>query len=197
MGLPTPVAALTQPLVIASSAAGLLPANREQAAAIRQIYPSATYMIDDGDTLAYLQSLTIAPRFVHITAHTIMRESNPIFNAMHLTNATLSVEACYDLPLYGTELVILSSCTTNVGMESDGALLAFQSAFFAAGVQRILTTLWEIHSDVTRQWLALFYATLRQGAPPADALRQTQLAFLRDDALCHPVFWAAFACSRR
>lgn len=194
---PLPVAPLTQPLVIASSAGDALPANLTQVALLQRQFPTATCLSDDPNTLGYLSNLTIAPKFVHIAAHTLEREDAPIFTAMQLAYSTLSVERCYDLPLYGTELVTLSSCSTNAGMDSAGSLLAFQSAFFAAGVQRVLSTLWEIHSERTQQWMSEFYTNLQRGLSPAEALRQTQLTFLTNPQLCHPVHWAAFACHRR
>jgi len=86
---------------------------------------------------------------------------------------------------------------TNSGMDQAGELLAFQSAFFAAGAQRVLSTLWEIQSELTAQWMAIFYRELQVGATPPVALRRTQLEFVQNAELAHPVYWAAFVCSRR
>lgn len=197
LAAPRPNAPLTQPLAIASSANDALPINLQQAAIIRQHFPTTTTLLDDPNTLGYLHNLTVAPRFVHITAHTLEREEASIFTSLQLANSTLSVEQCYELPLYGSELVTLSSCKTNAGMDSSGSLLAFQSAFFVAGVQRVLSTLWEIHSETTLTWMATFYQKLADGLTPAEALRQTQLVFIANPQLCHPAYWAAFVCSRR
>jgi CHAT domain-containing protein len=72
-----------------------------------------------------------------------------------------------------------------------------QSAFFAAGAQRVLSTLWEIQSEVTEEWMATFYRHLQTGLLPPVALRRTQLEFIQHREFGHPVYWAAFACSRR
>lgn len=197
LAAPRPVATVSQPLAIASSVNGALPINLQQAESLRQAFPTATLLLDDPNSLGYLQNLTVAPRFVHLTAHTQAREDAPIFTALQLAGSTLTVEQCYDLPLYGSELITLSSCTTNAGMDSSGSLLAFQSAFFMAGAQRVLSTLWEIHEETTVEWMAIFYQQVAAGLPPVEALRQTQLRFLANPRFCHPAYWAAFVCSRR
>jgi CHAT domain-containing protein len=134
---------------------------------------------------------------VHLSAHTIERNDSPLFTALRLAGGMLSVEQCSELTLAGTEVVTLSSCKTNTGMNSTGALFAFQSAFFIAGAQRVISSLWEIHGDFAVPWMDQFYQWLAQGLPAQEACRQTHLACLADETLQHPALWAAFVCTRR
>jgi len=188
---------MSAPLVISSTANGALVANRDQAEAIAKKFPQATCLVDTSHPIKLLNDLEYAPQFLHIAAHTLIRDDMPLFTSLQLADTTLSVEECYDLSLRGTELVVLSSCTTAAGMESAGTLLAFQSAFFTAGVRRVISTLWEIQSELSCYWMNIFYAELITEPSPVDALHQTQLALLQSEAHCHPVHWAAFSCSRR
>ena len=189
---------LTPPLIITSSAEGMLLNIRAEASQIQALYPNATCLIDDSNTLGYLSQLKEAPTFIHFSAHSLPpREEMPLFTALQLTGGVLSVEQCYELQVAGTELVMLSSCTTNTGMNSFGALLAFQSAFLIAGAKRVVSTLWAVDNGVTPAWIKTFYTLLAAGFAPHVALRKTQLTFLQQENLCHPALWAAFICSRR
>ena len=197
LATPTPSSTNGEPLIVAASAEGKLPGVADQARAIHQLFPQSLCLIDEPATLHPLRNRQKAPRFLHIAAHTIEREDAPIFTALQLAGEMLTVEQCYELPLVGTELVTLSSCSTNTGMDSAGSLLALQSAFFVAGARRVLSTLWEIHHEVAGQWMSHFYQQLAAGVSPQEALRQTHQQFLADDLLRHPAFWAAFVCNRR
>lgn len=186
-----------QPFIIAASAADALPEAAKEALMIGEIFAESQLFVDQPGAVAHLLQSEYAPRFLHIVAHTILRTDAPILSALQLTEELLSVEQCYELNLAGTELVTLSSCGTAAGMESGGALLAFQTALFVAGAQRVLTSLWPIQDEATGAWMGHFYRLLALGSPPPVALRQTQLHLLNHPAYRHPACWAAFTCSRR
>lgn len=193
-----PTSPLTHPLIITSSAEGKLPNTRAEAMQLQALYPNATCLNDDPHALEYLRQLKVVPAFIHFSAHTLpLREEMPIFTGLQLTGGVLSVEECYDLPVAGAELVTLSSCTSNLGMDNYGSLLAFQSAFLIAGAKRVVSTLWAVDNLVTPDWVKTFYTHLAAGLAPHEAVRKTQLAFLAQEHLCHPALWAAFVCSRR
>jgi len=192
-----PTVPLGVPLLIASSAEGALGSAQVEVAAICAALPDSVSLVDDPQALIYLSNLTQPPRILHLAAHTILREDLPIFSALQLSGGVLAVEQCYDLPLAGTELVTLSACTTASGMESGGALLAFQSAFFVAGVRRVLSSLWAVGDASTAAWMGRFYRAIAAGHDPAIALGQTQRSLIADPGLGHPAIWAAFMCSRR
>jgi CHAT domain-containing protein len=198
LAIAAPTAPLTHPLVITSSAEGKLPNTRAEAVQLQALYPKATCLSDDPNALGYLRQLKVAPSFIHFSAHMLPpREEMPIFTALQLTGGVLSVEECYDLPVEGAELVTLSSCTSNLGMDNYGSLLAFQSAFLIAGAKRVVSTLWAVDNLVTPDWVKIFYTHLAAGLAPHEAVRKTQLTFLAQEQLCHPALWAAFVCSRR
>jgi CHAT domain-containing protein len=185
------------PVVIAASAEGRLASVAAEAAGIQASLPEATCLVDDPGALDVLFNLATPPRLLHIAAHSILREDAPIFSALRLAGGLLSVEQCYGLALTGTELVVLSGCATASGLDSGGALLAFQSALFVAGARQVVSSLWPIDDVATVEWMASFYQQLAAGLPPATALRYTQRALLASSQHRHPVFWAAFAISRR
>jgi len=76
-------------------------------------------------------------------------------------------------------LAVLSACST----------LAMARAFAAAGVPRVIGTLWAIDDSRASQLFSEFHRRLRRGEAPAAALRNAQLELLRAGA--HPADWAA------
>lgn len=194
--VPAP-AATTAPVIIASSADGKIPDVYQEAAAIQSVFNASTCLVDDPDDLAYLGNLTTPPPLLHLSAHHVLVNTSPLLCALHLTRNFLSVEQCYALRLAGTHLVTLSGCSTAAGMETGGALLAFQSAFLVAGARHVLSSLWSIDARPTVTWMAHFYRLLAQGLSVPVALCLTQRTLRHDPAMGHPAIWAAFMVSRR
>jgi CHAT domain-containing protein len=194
---PPPAPPTTAPLIIAASAGERLSGVFAEAAAIREALPDSVVLVDDPRALEYLSRLRVAPRLLHIAAHSVMRDDAPIFSALQLVDGLLSVEQCYELPLAGTELVALSGCSSGAGLDSGGSLLAFQSALFVAGARQVLASLWQVDDQATAVWMGHFYQFHTAGLAPVAALRQTQRTLLADTLYGHPAIWAAFTCSRR
>jgi CHAT domain-containing protein len=195
--LERPQATQHSPAMVIATSTGQATAVRQEAAKLIEVLDACTLFID-APVLTYLSMLPLPPRRLHIAAHTLQRGDAPFFTGIQLSGEVLSVEQSYDLPLWGTELVILSGCTTASGMESEASLFAFQSAFLIAGAQRLLCTLWPIADGMASAVLYQFYALLQQGITAPAALRQTQLQFLHHPTSDrHPALWATFTCIRR
>lgn len=193
---PPPPMARGRPFVLAATKEGALPAIANEARAVQQLFSEVELWLDKPGAIERLMQLASAPHFLHIATH--MTESElPLFNALHCAGELLTIEKCYELPLQGTALVVLSGCSTVKGLESDGALLALSSALMAAGVHKIINSIWAIDDHYTTVWMRCFYQHLRAGAAPQLALCQTQRVQCNDSHYAHPLFWAAFACYRR
>lgn len=192
-----PQALLGPPLILASTVDGQLRAAAAEARAIHALLPAATCLIDTPQMIEQLAALPHPPRLLHLAAHLSPRDDAPIFAALHLPDGVLTVEQCFDLPLRGTQVAVLSGCSTASGLDSGGSVLAFQSALFVAGVHRVVSSLWQVDDTLTQTWMQTFYTHLLQGRSPAHALQQTQRALLTDPTLRHPAIWATWICSRR
>ena len=184
------------PLVIASSAGDQLIAVQDEIEAIQKALPESVCLVDDPHALDTLTNLSESPSILHIAAHSLLRADIPLLSALQLDGGMLSVEQCYDLPLHNTELVTLNGCTTAIGFETGGALLAFQSAFLVAGASNIVSSLWSVDDQTAAAFMVQFYQKCTDGMIPTAALRETQLALLQNPHTNHPAIWAAFTCSR-
>jgi CHAT domain-containing protein len=100
------------------------------------------------------------------------------------------------LNLQGTRLVVLSACDTGVGDVVNGeGVYGLRRAFFMAGAESQLMSLWKVDDDATSELMAHFYQRLQQGEPRSEAFRQVQLELLQIPEYRHPYFWAAFIFS--
>ena len=97
------------------------------------------------------------------------------------------------LNLYGTQLVVLSACDTGLGDVANGeGVYGLRRAFVMAGAESQLISLWKVSDAGTAALMTDYYQRLLAKQGRSDALRQTQLAFLRSDQYQHPYYWAAF-----
>jgi CHAT domain-containing protein/Tfp pilus assembly protein PilF len=97
------------------------------------------------------------------------------------------------LNLWGTKLVTLSACDTGVGEVKNGeGVYGLRRAFFLAGTESLVMSLWPVSDYVTRELMAAYYAGLKKGLGRGEALRQAQLAMLKRKGRQHPFYWASF-----
>jgi CHAT domain-containing protein/tetratricopeptide (TPR) repeat protein len=197
LAIPAPTGPSGPALAIGASAGGVLQAVEKEIKAIADILPDCQVYIDDPAALDALHQQTPPPRIVHLSAHTVFDDEPTIFAGLHLADRIFTIEECYRLNLTGTDLVTLNGCTTAYGMESGGALIAFQSAFLIAGARRLLVSLWPINDELAAEFMTRFYRILAGEPEVTAALRQTQQELLREPEWSHPAIWSAFGLIRR
>ena len=65
-------------------------------------------------------------------------------------------------------------------------------AFFLAGTQSLVMSLWPVDDAVTREMMVDYYTGLKHGLGRGEALRQAELAMLKRKGRQHPFYWASF-----
>lgn len=89
------------------------------------------------------------------------------------------------------ELLVLSACQTATG--DKRAALGLAGLAVRSGARSTLATLWSVRDRSTAALMAEFYRELTQTeVSKAEALRQAQLALLKNSQYQHPYYWAAF-----
>jgi CHAT domain-containing protein len=89
------------------------------------------------------------------------------------------------------ELLVLSACETAAG--DKRAALGLAGLAVQAGARSTLASLWSLDDQSGAQFMGEFYRNLaRARISKAEALRQTQLTFLRDPNFRHPRYWAPY-----
>ena len=91
------------------------------------------------------------------------------------------------------ELVVLSACETGLGKQLRGeGLIGLTRAFFYAGAEAVLVSLWKVADVSTAELMVRFYRHLKAGRGKAEALRQARLELLEQGRFVHPFYWAPF-----
>ena len=89
-----------------------------------------------------------------------------------------------------------SACNTGVGeLKTGQGLVAMNTAFMAAGVPAVLSSLWSAPDEATNQIMTNFYSFLKKGQTKSLALKNAKLKYLKstkDPNLKHPYYWAGF-----
>ncbi|HBB35365.1 MAG TPA: hypothetical protein DDZ80_00410, partial [Cyanobacteria bacterium UBA8803] len=110
-------------------------------------------------------------------------------------NGFLRLNDIFNLNL-PAELVVLSACQTGSGKNVKGeGIVGLTRGFMYAGSPRVIASLWNVNDASTAQLMKLFYQKyLQENLPPAEALRQAQLAMWQSHQVDWrtPYFWAAF-----
>ncbi len=141
-------------------------------------------------------------RIVHFATHGLINNQHPDLSGIVLSlvdeqgrpqNGFLRLYDIYNLKL-NADLVVLSACQTALGKEIKGeGLVGLTRGFMYAGAPRVVASFWRIDDRATADIMHRFYeAMLKDGLPPAAALRAAQVSMLNDKRWQSPHFWAAF-----
>jgi len=171
-----------------------------------------------------LKNLTHPPKILHLATHAFFDDDpdfkagrlneNPLLrcglalaganllgadmgnNPTVIEDGILTALEVSGLKLTGTELVILSACETGLGEVKIGeGVYGLRRAFQHAGARTIISSLWMVPDDMTRELMENFYRHWLTGQPKKEAFRQSVLQVLnhhRREFAAHPYFWGAF-----
>lgn len=140
---------------------------------------------------ALLAALSTAS-LVHVATHAATETNDPL--AQHLLladDAPLFVDAVLDAAPLSARLAVLSGCATGrttVAHADEG--LALASAVHAAGVPGVVSSLWSVLDPPTARFMGQVAEHLRDGRPPAEALRSAQTRAIAANS--RTANWAAF-----
>ncbi len=182
-------------LALGYSENGKLPHAAEEAREIAALMGGEA-LLDEEASGARLRDACRGRAFLHLSAHGALRLDAPNSSCVQLAGGPFHPTDVLTLDLRGCRLVTLSACRTGLGRMSGGdEQIGLVSAFYHAGVQSVLATLWRVDDASTMAFMRAFYEQIAAGATPAVALRSAQLGFIHDAAgpqHTHPYFWAAF-----
>ncbi|MBI4345946.1 MAG: CHAT domain-containing protein [Elusimicrobia bacterium] len=90
------------------------------------------------------------------------------------------------------EVAALTACQTGLGKEVSGeGVLGLGRAFQYAGARNVLVSLWSVAEKSSTMLAETFFAELKGGKNPREALRAARAA-VRKQGYDHPFFWAPF-----
>lgn len=109
----------------------------------------------------------------------------------------LTAAEAVTLNLKGTELVVLSACSTGQGEVRTGeGVYGLQRSLTVAGARSTLLSLWKVDDAATAAFMERFYKRLKAGEDRSNALAAVQQEFRNgtagDGQWKEPYFWAAW-----
>lgn len=115
-------------------------------------------------------------------------------------DGVISLSEAASLKLNGTELVVLSACTTALGSTKAGdGIFGLQRALTIAGARSTLLSLWKVDDRATAEFMRRFYQRLKAGDGRSDALAAVQEEFRIGKVQSpsgadwkEPYYWAAW-----
>lgn len=139
-----------------------------------------------------------AGRILHVAAHAEVDSIDPLHSRILLAAegddpGFLEAREVYGVDLQGVSLVTLSACESGLGRIARGdEIQGFTRSFLTAGASGLLVSLWPVADDSTEFLMTHFYGAFARGTPSIDAMRDAQVATLRQSRFAHPFFWAPF-----
>jgi CHAT domain-containing protein len=180
-----------------------LPSSRREVEALGALYPHAEIYLGTEATEERAKALGKGVRIVHFAGHALLDEELPLNSSLALSipesrlpgqeDGLLQSWEIFEQMRLDADLVTLSACKTALGKEMGGeGLVGLTRAFQVAGARSILASLWSIGDRSTAQFMPRFYQHLRAGLTKDEALRRTQIEWIKNPKTSHPFHWAAF-----
>jgi len=143
------------------------------------------------------QLKTVSSPIVHLATHgqfssnaekTFILTWNDRINVKEFDQLLRSRSQESKLPI---ELLVLSACETATG--DDRAALGLAGIAIRSGSRSTIGTLWRVNDESTAIFFSEFYQQLTQAnVNKAEALRNAQLALMKNPKFKHPYFWSPF-----
>jgi CHAT domain-containing protein/tetratricopeptide (TPR) repeat protein len=184
-----------------------LPYAEEEVSSICRIYQRS-----GGRTESYVQEEALEEilkskncgqyKNIHFATHGFVDDRVPALSGLLLApsrkpdgeDGFLRLNEIFPLHL-NARLVTLSACETALGKEVRGeGMIGLTRAFFYAGAQSVMASLWMVSDQSTAILMRDFYKEYVKGRRPSLALRLAKLELLKGDnpTYRHPFFWAPF-----
>lgn len=175
-----------------------LPNTRAEVAAIQPLFATSKVFVGVNAGEGALKSTDLLPyRYIHFAAHGYFDEETPSRSGIVLTpgeneDGVLQAHEVMRLRMQA-DLVTLSACQTGLGKLLAGeGVQSLTRAFFYAGAQSLVVSLWNVNDAATAGLMKDFYRNLTRGLPRHEALRQAKITMTKDPRWSHPYYWAPF-----
>lgn len=116
------------------------------------------------------------------------------------SDGVVTAEKVMGLNLWGTDMVVLSSCQSGLGEVKAGVgIFGLRQAFTQAGAKSLVMSMWKVPDKETQELMMAFYKNLKAGTDRCQALRQAALyqkkVVKERYGHAHPFFWGGFIFS--
>jgi CHAT domain-containing protein/Tfp pilus assembly protein PilF len=164
--------------------AGLPYAGRE-VAALSQILPATTSLLDRAFSLAAVTPEINRFNIIHFATHAAFIPGDPAESFILFGNGDRpTLRDVENWSLANVDLVVLSACETGLGGQYGNGeeILGLGYQFQNRGARAVIASLWQVNDGGTQMLMNAFYTGLKNGMTKAEALRQAQIALISGDS---------------
>jgi CHAT domain-containing protein len=178
-----------------------LPFSREEVSEANAALGGRGVILQGADASeAALKSQPLAEyRVIHLAAHGLGDEATPDRAAIVLAPGNSSEDGLWQAreirhTRLNADTVVLSACETGTGrLQGQEGIMNLARAFIGAGAKSVVASLWSVEDRSTATLMEGFYEHLAQGESVSDALRSSQLDFIKTyGPTARPYQWAGF-----
>jgi len=164
---------------------------QREANAVTAVYHHAPDVVTDDRNAAAFEARAANADIIHFVGHADLPGAGQGGALVTARDGSLDVRGIASLRLRRTRVVILAACGTARGQHRAGEeSISIARAFLAAGAPSVVATLWPINDDPAAEFFPRLHQYLADGLSPADAVRATQLEWIRRGDT-PPGLWAA------
>ncbi len=166
---------------------------------ISKLFADSDLYINESASKASFKNMSNNYSILHLSMHSFINDQDSELSSLVFSDSDLDYEL-YISELYGlnlnADMAVLSACNTGVGQLKTGkGIISMTTAFTAAGVPSVLSSLWSAPDEATEKIMTSFYGHLKKGETKNTALKNAKLDYLKntdDPNLKHPYYWAGF-----
>jgi CHAT domain-containing protein/tetratricopeptide (TPR) repeat protein len=147
---------------------------------------SFTLLIGDQADEAAVRAKLAHRHVIHFATHGVLIDAEPLQSYLALgridesaaADGRLTAAEIYSLKL-DADLVVLSACRSALGAVTGDGVNGLARAFFCAGTNTVIATMWDVPDQPTSRLVSSFYRHYRDGGGKSTALRSAQLELLK------------------
>lgn len=180
---------------------GPLNFNKEEVKTINELFAGEIFT-GEAANISNFEKTDFTNAYLHFAGHAVLEPDDAasaylVFSSTDSVNRQiLPMNAVYtkNIP---AEMVVLSACKTGTGeMHRGEGVFSIGRAFTHAGTRSIMSTLWSVNDETTKQIMLRFYNNLNKGMRKDEALREAKLHYIEDLVVLYksarPFYWAGF-----
>jgi|GEM_PF-5153088 len=174
---------------------------RDVQALFASIQQDVPIYMDKEETRQIVNKNIETSNLVYFATHGIADSENPLHDSYLLLASTdpeyenthkLRALDILNFDLSTANLVVLSACQTGLGETHDAGILGISRAFYVAGAQNILMSLWDVSDLHTQEFMTIFMQEyIQRKQSPAQAL-QKSMTKMKEKYPNNENYWAPF-----
>ena len=172
--------------------------SKDEIESIDELVANNMILTSQEATESHFKQYAPSSNVIHISSHSFLLKDQPliIFSQQEdeKNDGFLELGEIVQLNL-SSDLVVLSSCRSGLGkIDASEGILGMQKAFFDAGANSIVVSLWDVNDKYTSYFMKDFYKHLAESKSKSEALREAKLDFIKNYS-ANPYYWSAFVLS--